>query len=135
MVLDDLIVARVRFEPERKGVANDRHDSDELVNQDIERHAREQDLRNPEARSLNKREGGDQGRAGIAETRQQPDQGIEAESEFRSRDADELVHDQGEPFEKRLQPLAPPLFFRRKNFPIDFLQRRSRRSAELGEVG
>jgi hypothetical protein len=87
----------------------------------VNRHAGEKDLRHANAQSLNQRESGDQCGSGITEAGHQTDQRVETKTKFGSGEAQELVHDEREPFEKRLDPLVPSLFVRGKNFPIDFL--------------
>ncbi len=62
--------------------------------------------------------------AGVTDAGNESNDRVEPETEFSSGDAHEVVHDQGEPFEKRLETLTLPLFFRRQDFPIDFLERR-----------
>ena len=89
--------------------------------QNIQRHAREDDLRQSTTRGLNQSERGDQRRAGVAEPGNQTEQRIEPETEFRSRHAQKIIHDQRDPSEQRLELAAASLFLRRKNFPLDFL--------------
>src|SRR5436190_13453158 len=46
--LDDLVIARIRFEPKREGIADDRDDADHLVDQDVKRHAHKKNFRHAE---------------------------------------------------------------------------------------
>jgi hypothetical protein len=55
MVLQQIVVADIRFEPERKGVAQEWYDPDYFVDQNIERHAREKNSRNAEPCRVNQR--------------------------------------------------------------------------------
>jgi len=47
------MIAFVRFEPERERIANNWNDADEFVNQNIEGHASEKDLRYAKPSGLN----------------------------------------------------------------------------------
>src|SRR5438128_2251398 len=51
--LKQLVVARVRLEPEGKSITHARNNADDFVCQNVERHAREKNLRQPEPRRLN----------------------------------------------------------------------------------
>ena len=121
VILDDLVIARIRFEPKRKPIADDRNNADDLVDQNIQRHPGEKDFRHTEARGLDQRESRDQGGAGIANAGHQAHQRIEPKTKFGSGHAQKVIHDEREPFEERLEPLAFSLFFRGQNLPIDFL--------------
>jgi hypothetical protein len=121
VVLNDLVVARVRLEPEREGIADDRDDADDFVRQDIARHPREKNFRNAKSKRLNQCKGRDEGRTSIADSRNQSEERVEAETKICSGNANDLIHDESKPFEERLKALAFPFFFRRKDLPIDFL--------------
>src|SRR5437868_2678160 len=121
VVLDDLVIARVRLEPERESIANHGNDADDLVRQNIEGHPREKNFRNAEPKRLNQGESGNERRAGVADSGNKTDERVEAEAEVCARNTNDFVHDEREPFEERLQALALPLFFGWEDFPIDFL--------------
>ncbi len=53
----EMVIACVRFEPERKGVAGDGDGADEFVEQDVRGHAREDDFRQSATRGLDERDG------------------------------------------------------------------------------
>src|SRR3954467_9254777 len=52
VVLDDLVIARVRFEPERERVADYWDNADKFVDQNVERHSREKKFRDAQANRL-----------------------------------------------------------------------------------
>lgn len=121
MVFDDLVIARVRLEPERERIAHHRNDADDFVHQNVERHPAEKNFRDTEPKRLNQRERGDERRAGISYSGNEADDWIEAETKIRPRNTDDFIHDEGEPFEKRFEALTFSLFLWRQNLPIDFL--------------
>ena len=43
MVFDDFVIARVRFEPKRKCIPNNRNRPNDLIDQDVERHASQEE--------------------------------------------------------------------------------------------
>ncbi len=117
----DLVIPRVRFEPEGKCIANPRDDSDQFVDQNVQRHAGEHDFRQSTTRGLNQCHRGDNRRSRVTETGNETEQRIETEAEFRSWNAQEIIHDQRDPSKQRLELGAALLFLGRKNFPLDFL--------------
>src|SRR5947207_10003188 len=119
MALDDFVIARVRFEPERKGIAYDGNDADDFVRQNVKRHPGEKNLRHAEPKRLNQCEGGDERRARVADSWNEADQRIEPETEVSARNTDDFIHDEREPFEERLQAATFLFLLRRENFPID----------------
>ena len=57
-------------------------------------------------RGLNQRERGDHRRAGVAEPGNEPDQWIDADAKLRAGHADEIIHEERNPAEERLDLLA-----------------------------
>ena len=87
--------------------------------EDVERHPREQDFRESAARGGDQRHGGNDGRTGVADARDETEKRIEPEAKIRAGQPEEVVHDQREPAEERLELLALFFFFRREDFPLD----------------
>src|ERR1051326_9204000 len=56
VVLNDLVIARVRLEPEGESVAHHRDDADEFIGQNVERHPREKHFRHAKPKRLDQRE-------------------------------------------------------------------------------
>jgi|SRR5205085_2638120 len=73
-----LVISFVRFEPKRKYVAQTRNDSYDLVDQNVERHSRQQNFRQTAARRLNQDQRRNNCGSGIANARNQTDQRIES---------------------------------------------------------
>src|SRR6266403_1211255 len=113
-----LIIALIRFEPKGKCVAQTRNDPNDLVNQNMERHPRQQNFWKTTAGRLNQDQRGNDRRRCIANTGNQTDERIESKLKLRVWKCDQLVHHDRDPTEKRLQTRALVLFFRRKDFPF-----------------
>ena len=73
-----LVIPFVRFEPKRKYVAHARNDSDDFVDQDVERHSRQQNFRQTPASRLNQDQRRNNCGSGIANSRDQTDQRIKS---------------------------------------------------------
>ena len=95
----------------------------DLVQQNIHRHARENDFRQAVARGLNQGQRGNERRAGIAEAGDQADERIDADAEIGARDADEIVHQERDPAEERLDWLRA-FRFPAEDFPLRLPERR-----------
>jgi len=120
MPLKQLVIAHVWFEPERKGVTYPGNDSDDLVQQNIKRHPGEKYFRQTASRGVDQRQGWDNRWGGIAESRNKSDDRIKTETELCSRQAQELIHNQCEPLEQRLELRLFLLFFGWEDLPHDF---------------
>ena len=82
MSLYDLVIARIRFEPKREGITDDRDDTNDFVDQDVERHAHKENFRHAKSNSLDESEGGNQGGAGISNSRDQSDYRIKTKTKL-----------------------------------------------------
>ena len=118
MLLQQITVPHVGLEPKGEGVSYSWNDADDLVDQNINRHARERDARNAAASGIDQGKGRDESRGGVTHSRDEADNRIEAEAKSGAGKAKKLVHDQSEPLEERLKAGASFLFFRWKNFPF-----------------
>ena len=63
----------------------------------------EQDLRNSAPRRSDQSEGGNDGRAGVPDSGEQADDWVEPEPESGPGDAEEIIHDESNPLEERIQ--------------------------------
>ena len=119
---EQFVVAHVRLEPERKRIAQPRNYPDQLVDQDIHCHAREQDFRNAASRCVNKRYCRNYCGGYVADSGKQTDNWIQAKAEFCPGNAQEIIHDERKPsetgFKRGTCPLAAGSVFGRQNFPL-----------------
>src|SRR3984893_14163384 len=74
----------------------------------------------PGASRIEKRESGNHSGRGLADSGEQADDGIEPEAKISSWDSQKIIHDQRDPFEKRIERRAFLLFLGREDFPLDF---------------
>src|SRR5512132_2319954 len=113
---EQFVVAHVRLEPERKRIAQPRNYPDQLVDQDIHCHAREQNFRNTASRCVNKRDCRNYCGGCVADFGKQTDNWVQAKAEFCPWNAQEIIHDECKPSETRFKrgtcPLAAGSVFR-----------------------
>jgi hypothetical protein len=119
---EQFVVAHVRLEPERKRIAQPRNYPDQLVDQDIHCHAREQNFRNTASRCVNKRYCRNYCGGYVADSGKQTDNWIQAKAEFCPGNAQEIIHDERKPsetgFKRGTCPLAAGSVFGRQKFPL-----------------
>jgi hypothetical protein len=119
---EQFVVAHVRLEPERKRIAQPRDYPDQLVDQDIHCHAREQNFRNTASRCVKKRYCRNYCGGYVADSGKQTDNWVQAKAEFCPGNAQEIIHDECKPsetgFKRGTCPLAARSVFRRQNFPL-----------------
>jgi hypothetical protein len=119
---EQFVVAHVRLKPERKRIAQSRNNPDQLVDQDIHRHAREQNFRNTTSRCVNKRHRRNYCGGHVSNSRKQTDNWIQAKAAFCPGNAQEIIHDERKPSKKGFKrgtraPAAGSVFGRQK-FPL-----------------
>src|SRR5207244_9524417 len=95
------------------------------------RHPRKQNFRKAVSRCVNKCRCGNYCRRHVADSGQKADDWIETEAKLRSGKTQEIIHDEREPPEKRLERSALLSNFWRENFPIPRFRSRSVRLRSL----
>src|ERR1043166_6853195 len=120
VALEQRVIAFVGFEPEGKCVADAGDYADEFVDQNVRGQTCEQNFGQTCARGINQPECGNNRRGGVAEAGQQANNRVEAKAEICARHAKEIIHDEREPFEQRLQPGTALLLLWWKNLPLHF---------------
>jgi hypothetical protein len=119
---EQFVVAHVRLEPERKRIAQPRNYPDQLVDQDVHCHPREQNFRNTASRCVNKRHRRNYCGGYVADSGKQTDNWIQAKAAFCPGKAQQIIHDERKPSEKGFKrgtcPLAAGSVFGRQNFPL-----------------
>ena len=109
MLLKKRVIARIGFKPEREGVPDDWDDPNRFVDENVEGHSGEKNFWKTAAHGGQQRHGRNHRRPGVAEAGNESQQRIEAEAEIRPWETKEVIHDEREPAEERLE-LGAPLF-------------------------
>ena len=119
MSTDQLVITGIGLKPKRESGTNERDQTDELIDQDIERHPAENDLRNPLPDAVNNYGDRHQRDGDITKAWDKIDNRVQAEALLQSRDPDQPVHHQGNQVKDRFDRTAWLSVFRWKDFPLD----------------
>jgi len=121
MSADQVVIAGVGLEPKRERGTDDRDQTDELIDQDVERHAAKNNLRDLSPDAVNNYGHRHQCNGDVTKTWNQIDNRIQAEALLKSRDADQSIHYQRNQLKGRFDRTAWLPIFGRKNLPLKIL--------------
>ena len=124
MRANQLVVPRVCLEPESERRADDRNEPDHFVDQNVQRHAPEENLRNPTPNAVNQDRNRKHSGSEVSETWNKIDNRIQTQPFLHAWDSDQSIHDQRDQPKNGFNRTARFSVFWREYFPLDLTKRR-----------
>ena len=98
MFAKQIVIPRIRRKPERENGTNDRHDADDFIDENIERHSAKENFRDIATDPVNQDRHRNQRGSDVTETRDKIEKWVQTETALYAWNPDQSIHDQRDPF-------------------------------------